>query len=324
MRHWWVNQNQTHKAELSGGYMWSPKRAKSDRRNHFYDTMRIVSPGDVAFSFVDTRIHALGRVISYCYEFPKPTEFGSTGEYWANVGWRVDVAWERLTHRVRPKDFKEQLAPHLPQKYSPLRPNGDGLQSVYLAEVPAPMAAVLNARIGPEAVAFLTRGHERASIDDDLSQFLDHKERWEDQIAQGILVDPAVRDTDRDALVRARRGQGEFRRRVAAVERSCRVTLVSNPAHLIASHCKPWRHADHEERLNGENGLLLTPSVDHLFDRGFISFSDRGSLLVSPVADTESLRRMGIPEPGTSVGAFSEGQRKFLEYHRGAIFLESA
>jgi hypothetical protein len=40
--------------------------------------------------------------------------------------------------------------------------------------------------------------------------------------------------------------------------------------HLRASHCKPWRDATNEERLNRENGLLLTPSIDHLFERGAI------------------------------------------------------
>ena len=34
---------------------------------------------------------------------------------------------------------------------------------------------------------------------------------------------------------------------------------------LVASHCKLWRDCKNEERLNGENGLLLTPSIDHLF-----------------------------------------------------------
>ena len=55
--------------------------------------------------------------------------------------------------------------------------------------------------------------------------------------------------------------------------------------HLIASHVQPWRDSNNEERLDGENGLLLTPTVDHLFDKGFISFENTGQLIVSPVAD---------------------------------------
>ena len=64
---------------------------------------------------------------------------------------------------------------------------------------------------------------------------------------------------------------------------------------MIANHCKPCRDCDtNKERLNGENGLLLTPSIDHLFDRGFIGFEGNGSLIVSPVAHRPSLERMGI------------------------------
>jgi putative restriction endonuclease len=40
--------------------------------------------------------------------------------------------------------------------------------------------------------------------------------------------------------------------------------------------------------------LLLTPSIDHLFDRGFIGFEDSGKLIISPVAHLPSLARMGI------------------------------
>jgi putative restriction endonuclease len=56
VRYWWVNQNQTSRQEIEGGYLWSPKRNKNGRRNPFYEFMREVAPGDVVFSFYDTRI----------------------------------------------------------------------------------------------------------------------------------------------------------------------------------------------------------------------------------------------------------------------------
>jgi hypothetical protein len=59
MRYWWVNQNQTFRQEIGGGYLWSPKRNANGGRNPFYETMREVSPGDLIFSFVDTRITAV-------------------------------------------------------------------------------------------------------------------------------------------------------------------------------------------------------------------------------------------------------------------------
>jgi hypothetical protein len=108
-------------------------------------------------------------------------------------------------------------------------------------------------------------------------------------------------------------------------EHVCRITGVNREEHLRASHCKPWRDASNEERLDGENGLLLTPSIDHLFDRGFIAFEDDGQVIVSPVAHAESLHRMGIrPASPPKTGNFSIGQRRFLAYHRENVLLRSS
>ena len=106
-----------------------------------------------------------------------------------------------------------------------------------------------------------------------------------------------------------------------SIETRCRVTQVERREHLIASHAKPWRDSTDDERLAGENGLLLTPTIDHLFDKGFIAFEGSGRLLISPVAHQPSLARMGIrlDEP-LNVGVFSQGQRQFLEYHRENVF----
>ncbi len=60
MLYWWVNQNQTYRQEIDGGYMWSPKVSKNGKLNPFYEFMREVAPGDLIFSFADTRIKAIG------------------------------------------------------------------------------------------------------------------------------------------------------------------------------------------------------------------------------------------------------------------------
>src|SRR5207344_2184516 len=122
----------------------------------------------------------------------------------------------------------------------------------------------------------------------------DDLDTWEKKLEQSVSNDSSIPETVRLAIVRARIGQGLFKERVGKIESRCRITGVDNPAHLVASHCKPWRDSTNEERLNGENGLLLTPTIDHLFDRGFIGFEDSGRLIVSPVAHRSSLQRMGI------------------------------
>ena len=149
-------------------------------------------------------------------------------------------------------------------------------------------------------------------------------EIWEHHIESTIESDPRIADTERKALIVARRGQGLFKQRVMQLENRCRITGVTNPVHLRASHCKPWRDSSNDERLNGENGLLLTPSMDHLFDRGFISFENSGTLSVSPVAHTPSLNRMGVATDRViNVGTFSQGQKQFLDYHRESVLLQA-
>lgn len=320
MRYWWVNQNQTYRHEVAGGYLWSPKRKRGGDLNPFYEFMREVAPGDLIFSFADTRIGAIGLARSHAYEAPKPEEFGSAGRNWDEVGWRVDVEFHKTERSIRPADFIVELRPFLPARYSPLQQSGRGVQSIYLTELPRALALALAELLGRDV-------HTLAMTE----RIAEHKSAatpevvlWEEHLRSRIEADSTLRETEKQALVLARRGQGVFRDRVQGIEKSCRVTGVNRPEHLRASHIKPWRDSTNEERLEGENGLLLTPSIDHLFDRGFISFEGGGRLLVSPVAHLDSLRRMGIPTGQTlDVGRFTVAQERFLEYHRDAVFLHA-
>jgi len=155
----------------------------------------------------------------------------------------------------------------LPAKYSPLRPTGDGLQSVYLAEIGAPLAATLFRLVGQEANQVADVGRSAAQPDRVNVTPEPTLEEWERRIESNIQADQRLDETERRALVLARRGQGLFRASVQFIERACRVTKVERREHLIASHIKPWRDSANDERLSGENGLLLTPTIDHLFDK---------------------------------------------------------
>ena len=321
MRYWWVNQNQTYKQEVLGGYLWSPKTKANGARNPFYEFMREVSPGDVVFSFCDTEIKAIGIAQSNAYEAPKPLEFGSVGAYWDLVGWRVEVRFSKLTAPIRPVAHINLLRPYLAEKYAPLRSNGRGQQSTYLTQLSDSLGSLLIDLVGTEGRMIV-----QAARVEDFSLSTSHVGQliWEEHQLSAIQSDEYLMETEKQSIVLARRGQGLFRQRVSSVERACRVTKVSQPEYLRASHSKPWRDSSNEERLNGENGLLLTPDVDLLFDRGFLSFEDNGKVLVSPVADSTAMSKMGLTgDLLGNVGAFSEGQKQFLQFHRESIFLEA-
>lgn len=322
MRYWWVNQNQTFRQERAGGYLWSPKRNSDGGRNPFYEFMRETAPGDLVLSFEGTFIRAVGVVQSYCYECPKPPEFGAAGPNWENIGWKVDVHYYDLINQIRPADHMTAIQPRLPARYAPLQGTGRGLQGVYLTSVSENLMEVFANLIGRE----LRQLMQMNVAGDVIGSYGRAVAQWEEHLRDEIASDQTLNETEREQVIIARRGQGLFRENVQRLERACRVTSVDRPEHLRASHCKPWRDCKSSaERLNGENGLLLTPSIDHLFDRGFISFEDRGDLLISPVAHQLSLNKMGVPtSERLNVGAFSEGQREFLEFHRNYVFLKSS
>jgi hypothetical protein len=305
MRYWWVNQNQTYRAEVRGSFMWSPKQNANGARNQFYENMRQVSPGNVVFSFCDTRIKAIGVVTGDVQTGPKP-DFGSAGANWSREGWFVPVDYCVLENQIRPKDHASVIRPFLPVRYSPLQPTGDGLQSVYLAEVPQAMADALIALIGQ---AYWDAYATVAAF-----QTVEAPETTPPS-ANRTLPGP----TFRDQIVRARRGQGVFRANVLLREERCRVTGVDEPRHLKASHIKPWRDATDTERLDGANGLLLSPHIDHLFDEGYITFSASQELVLVPEVRTKLLDAWGIEE-SVRVGAFTREQGAYLDYHRANVF----
>jgi hypothetical protein len=265
--------------------------------------------GDVVFSFCDTQIKAIGVITGPYQSSPKPTEFGSAGDYWSHEGWYVPVRFVELKSPIRPKDHMSVLGPALPDKYSPLQPNGNSNQGVYLASVPAEMAAVLRGLLQGQVEEV-----EGASVVD--FDPADVREQ------QRLSADTTITETQKQQLVNARVGQGLFRSRVEMIEPACRITGVADRRFLRASHVKPWATSTNAEKLDGNNGLMLAPHVDHLFDKGFISFSDDGSALVSPLLPQGILTAWDIslikfPKP------LRTAQAGYMAFHRENVFKSS-
>ena len=311
-KYWWVNHKQPHRPEPECEYLWSPKRNQNGARNVSYDNMIRVTPGDVVFSFADGAIRAVGVAMERAREALMPQEFGPAGnQREIDPGWQVWVRFRELADPLRPKDHASELASVLPARYSPIRASGDGVQGVYLAALPEPMVDKLVALLAGQVeqiVESITKTTDKGLVDD----------AAEERIRQRTDIDLAVKKT----LLDARRGQGVFRGNLEQVERKCRVTGLLDRRHLRARHIKPWFICDDKEKLDGSNGLLLSPHVDHLFDRGYISFSDSGDLLVSKALNHAVLESWGISLP-RNVGPFNGEQCKYLEYHRAHVFEKS-
>ena len=310
MKYWWVNQNQTLKYEITGGYMWSPKTKANGGINKFYDFMTEVEAGDVVFSFADTKISFIGIATGKAYSSSKPSEFDGN-ESWSNDGWLVPVEFYELKNSIRPKNYIESIKPHLPNKYSPLQDNGNGNQGVYLTEVPIDLA---------NALSRLLAGQVQDIIEQHADEGLTYIEvgNADAEAVNDIRQRKDIQETEKLRLVKARNGQGIFKNRLREVEQGCRVTSLTDVKYLIASHIKPWAKSDDFEKLDGNNGLLLSPHIDKLFDNGYISFENNGSMIISPKLNTDTLSLWGV-NMNENVGSFNSEQQKYLQYHRDNI-----
>lgn len=306
MNYWWVNHKQTHRAEIQGGYIWSPTREKNGARSEFYLNLTRVDPGDVIFSYANTKIMAIGVATDQFRESSMPEEFGKTGGNWDEAGWLVPIEWRRLGQPFSPKTHIEIIRDLLPNGYSPIDAKGNGNQKCYLAKISDSLAF--------ELIAIAESDNQNLSIELDSIEV----EISADQVEKGILGSN-IGETEKEQLIKARIGQGLFRQNVMAIESKCRVTGVGETSFLVASHIKPWRDADNQERLDGNNGLLLSPHVDKLFDGGWITFTSEGEMLLADPSLNQLIQAWGI-DPKVNVGRFTKKQANYLEYHRNEIF----
>jgi hypothetical protein len=325
---WWVNHNQTARQEIEGQYLWSPKTESNGARSEFYNNMRRATPGDLVLSYADQAVRYVGRVAEFAFTAPKPAEFGETGAYWDQEGWLLPVFWMPVVPPVSPRALIGTLGPLLPTRYSPINAvTGFGNQKAYLAGIDQAVFETVVAGVAFNHEA-LARGGANSLTFEVVTELLD------DVVERRIADDLQLEATFKKSIILARRGQGKFRSNVEDIERSCRLTGITNPSLLIASHIKPWRLCDSaQERLDGMNGLMLTPDADLLFDRGFISFEDDGEVLVSPRVDRTDLRRLGFEQLAWErfgvaeapavwrTGGFTPPQRGYLAYHRSEVFI---
>ena len=121
--------------------------------------------------------------------------------------------------------------------------------------------------------------------------------------------------TERKGLVTSRVGQGYYRQQI--IEKwggRCPITGINIQSILIASHIVPWSESSDDERLDVENGILLSPSYDALFDKHLISFENDGNIIISTKVSLDNKNKIGLsPEIKIQV---TDGMSPYLERHR--------
>lgn len=123
-------------------------------------------------------------------------------------------------------------------------------------------------------------------------------------------------------IIKARVGQGTYRMNLMRKYAGrCLVTGVDKAELLIASHIKPWAICDHNERIDIENGLLLSAHIDRLFDSGLITFSEKGKMYISSYVGKANEARLHISNDIVVDLRATERLLTYLQYHRDVLFV---
>lgn len=295
MEFYWVNIGTTHKTVIDQHFLWAPKSSRNKAGNEvtrlYWDNVGKVQQGDIIFCCYDQRISflAIADGNSYTEERPVSRSFGE----WDAVGNRVDVQIVELDRKVHRDEISSEFIARFNNRSAPsLFSNQATLNQIYMAHLPA------------DAGMYLLEAANQTA-------------RSEDAFIRAGTSEPTkISATTREALVMARVGQGKFR--ADLIKRwggRCALTGLQNVNLMVASHINSWALSDNVERLDVENGLLLAPHIDRLFDQGLISFSNNGAVQIAPSLSAEDRVIFGL-DRFTKIEALSRGNLSYLDRHR--------
>ncbi|WP_339189856.1 HNH endonuclease [Paenibacillus sp. FSL P2-0121] len=293
MNHFIVFQNASYDEERSGGFLWAPTKNNDGRTFHHWTAMTNVKKGDLIFNSVGGQLLDVITALEDCKEQEKPVGLDKN-ELWRNHGWYVKGKYVGVNNPIKYSDYTEDISNLQAPRYAPFNIKGGGNQG-YLYQISLEFANFLLDLLG------LTRPGEEdiiIEIENELPSSLD--------------------PTEKEQIVKTRIGQGLFKTKLLKFGCKCRICGISNPDFLIASHTKPWRVSNNQERLDIYNGFLLCPAHDALFDKGYISFEDNGAIIISDALD--EIGRILLNVHISMKIEVMEQHAKYLAFHRQGVF----
>lgn len=158
----------------------------------------------------------------------------------------------------------------------------------------------------------------KASVDPALRAELTSFEEIE-AAAESLAILP---ETERNAVVKSRLGQGIFRQQLVEYWQGCAVTGAKFIQILRASHIKRWGVGTNAERLDRFNGQLLSPTLDVAFDCGLVTFDLNGKIAIAPNLSGDSAYELHIsPKMRIEPKKLASEHEPYLAYHREHVFV---
>lgn len=302
MAFFWVNLGTSYKEVDLNKFLWAPayvvgKNGKP-KTNAGWDPVQEVKAGDVIFC------HRLGKIIYVAVAskdaFPAKRPPTRTYGHWNDDGYQVDVELTVLSPAVDVTGFKPTLIAIHNENCSPtLFTKDGGTAQQYMVRLPLGAGALILSYVGDFEITIVEQSNEK---------------KYGKKLQKG---------GNREIISQARIGQGQFREDVlSAWNDTCPITGLNKRELLTASHILKWSLSNDVEKIDPNNGFPLSPAVDKLFDKGYISFNDKGHLLFKASAiGGPDLAILGI-SPNAKISGLNPQQRKYLSQHRKHFHFE--
>jgi len=302
MRYFFVFQNKNYEEERKGGYLWAPQKNKNAQTFHHWTDMKLIKKGDIIFNSYNGKLVSVLTAQENCKEHERTTGLEEL-DLWEKDGWLVEVQYRDMEQPLTYKNYMEDILTLQDDKYAPFNTLGRG-NTGYLFRVSKDLANFLFERI--EGTNSILR--KKFQIEDSLQ--LESVKQIEDELNSVTTLEK----TEKETIIKSRIGQSAFKKALLTIEKKCRLCGVKDERFLIASHIKPWSESDNRERLDVNNGLLLCPNHDALFDKRYISFDETGKVMVKKSLDATTKTFLNINE-NMRIN-LDERQKIYMKWHR--------
>ena len=305
MNYFIVFQNKTYKEEMRGKYLWAPQKTSSGNEIFHWTNMTKVNDGDIIFSMYKRNLVSINIANGKAVDAIRPLDLDKA-DLWEKNGWLLKAEYNVLDNPVSISNNIDEILKLCPSKYSPFTVKGTGSQG-YLFEIGKDLG---------EYLLKLAKNINNIAIDITSSE---DEKKYIEEIDN--ILDKFKDETEKERIVRSRIGQGLFKKKLLSKSCRCAICGLNIKDLLIASHCKPWAKANNKERLDVNNGLLLCPTHDALFDRGLITFKEDGEIIISEEIEKSQYKLLNIDEYIRL--NFRKEQLPYIKYHREKEFLGS-
>lgn len=304
MNYFLVFQNQSYKEEREGGYLWAPQKNDKGQTFHHWTDMKLIRKNDIIFNSYMGKLVSVIIAKEHCKEHDKPN--GLKQFRWEKKGWLVNGEYIDLAIPIRYKDYLDEILRLQGKKYAPF--NKRGGNTGYLFRVSKELADFLF------NIIELTNGLSRERFK------LEEEETFIKNIENGLDLMNSLDKTEKETVIKSRIGHSSFKKALLAIDKKCKICGMSDERFLIASHIKPWSKSNNKERLDINNGLLLCPNHDTLFDKRFITFDEKGKIMIKDAIDEKTKDLLNIDD--TIQINLNNQQQVYMSWHREQFLRE--